>query len=271
MFEAKLTQGSILKKVVDSLKDLLNEASFNLSNEGIVLESIDSSHVTLVSLLLRADGFEKFRCDRNMPVGINMSSLSKIMRAAGNDDSITLRADDNGDCLGLVFEAPNGGRVCDYDLKLIDLNGDGVGVPEMEYDVSVRISSDEFQRICRDLSALGESVTIEANKEAVRFSVSGDVGSGSISLKNLNGDSHTSTTGKESSSSSAGTTSISIKNPASISVSLKFLSQFTKAGGLSDSVRLEFSDDAPMMVDYQIGDLGYVRYYLAPKCADDDM
>lgn len=269
MFEAKLTQGSILKKVVDSLKDLLNEASFNLSNEGIVLESIDSSHVTLVSLLLRADGFEKFRCDRNMPVGINMSSLSKIIRAAGNDDSITLRADDNGDCLGMVFEAPNGGRVCDYDLKLIDLNGDGVGVPEMEYDVSVRIPSDEFQRICRDLSALGESVTIEANKEAVRFSVSGDVGSGSISLKNLN-ESTTTTTGKEAAATS-NSTSISIKNPASISVSLKFLSQFTKAGGLSDTVRLEFSDDAPMLVDYPIGDLGYIRYYLAPKCADDDM
>lgn len=33
---------------------------------------MDNSHVALVSLLLRADGFDKYRCDRNVTMGMNL-------------------------------------------------------------------------------------------------------------------------------------------------------------------------------------------------------
>lgn len=35
------------------------------------------------------------------------SSMSKILKCAGNEDIITLRAEDNADTLALVFEAPS--------------------------------------------------------------------------------------------------------------------------------------------------------------------
>lgn len=38
----------------------------------------DSSHVSLVALLLRADGFDHFRCDRNVSLGINLGSMGKV-------------------------------------------------------------------------------------------------------------------------------------------------------------------------------------------------
>lgn len=51
---------------------------------------MDSSHVSLVSLLLRYDGFSPYRCDRNINLGINIQSMTKIMKCASNDDYITL-------------------------------------------------------------------------------------------------------------------------------------------------------------------------------------
>ena len=39
----------------------------------------------------------------------------------------------------------------------------------------MKLPSDEFQRICRDLSAIGDTVTISITKEGVKFSVSGDI------------------------------------------------------------------------------------------------
>lgn len=39
----------------------------------------------------------------------------------------------------------------------MDLDVEQVALPEMVYDVSVKMPSDEFQRVCRDLSAIGES------------------------------------------------------------------------------------------------------------------
>jgi proliferating cell nuclear antigen PCNA len=49
------------------------------------LQAMDSSHVALVAMTLRADGFEHFRCDRNMSLGIDLTSMSKILKCANND------------------------------------------------------------------------------------------------------------------------------------------------------------------------------------------
>ena len=66
---------------------------------------MDSSHVSLVQVTLRTEGFETFRCDKNLALGVNMDTMGKLMKCAANDDSITLKSEDNGDLLGLVFEA----------------------------------------------------------------------------------------------------------------------------------------------------------------------
>ena len=67
-------------KVLESLKDLLNEATWDCSDTGIQLQAMDNSHVSLVSVNLRADGFDKFRCDRTLSMGMNLTSMSKILR-----------------------------------------------------------------------------------------------------------------------------------------------------------------------------------------------
>jgi len=36
------------------------------------LQAMDNSHVALVSLKLLAEQFESYRCDRNMPLGVNV-------------------------------------------------------------------------------------------------------------------------------------------------------------------------------------------------------
>jgi proliferating cell nuclear antigen len=36
------------------------------------LQAMDSSHVALVALMLKSDGFENYRCDRNLSLGINL-------------------------------------------------------------------------------------------------------------------------------------------------------------------------------------------------------
>lgn len=90
---------------------------------------MDNSHVALVSLKLHAEQFESYRCDRNMPLGVNVSptsyimsmlevwmltpqltSLTKILKCAKDNDVVTLKAADEADNLGLVFESPSESR-----------------------------------------------------------------------------------------------------------------------------------------------------------------
>jgi proliferating cell nuclear antigen len=72
MFEARLLHGSIFAKVIEGLRELVNEATWECSGNGITLQAMDSSHVALVSLVMRSEGFESYRCDRNMSLGISL-------------------------------------------------------------------------------------------------------------------------------------------------------------------------------------------------------
>ena len=74
-------------------------------------------------------------------------------------------------------------RVSEYELKLMDIDSEHLGIPETEYDTVISMSSSEFQRICRDLITMSESVNISASKEGVKFSAEGELGSGSVTLK----------------------------------------------------------------------------------------
>ena len=75
MFEARILQGSILKKVLESIKDLVTDANFECTTNGFALQAMDSSHVSLVALMLRSTGFDHYRCDRDVTMGMHLLNM----------------------------------------------------------------------------------------------------------------------------------------------------------------------------------------------------
>ncbi|KAF3162644.1 proliferating cell nuclear antigen [Orbilia oligospora] len=258
MLEARLEQAQILKKVVEAIKDLVQDCNFDCNDAGIQLQAMDNSHVALVSMKLGSEGFSPYRCDRNIALGINLNSLMKVLRAAANEDLLTLKAEDQPDSLNLLFESSSQDRLSEYDIKLMDIDQEHLGIPDTEYAATITLPSAEFQRICRDLSALSESVSIEANKDGVKFACSGDIGNGSVTLRP-----HTNVEDEDKS------TKIELTEPVNLTFSLKYLVNFCKASSLSATVRLCLSNEVPLLVEYQMG-AGYLRFYLAPKIGDEE-
>jgi len=259
MFEAKLANASTLKKVIDAVKDLITDASWEITEGGIALQAMDSSHVALVSLKLRTEGFEEFRCDRGMTLGINLQNMAKIMKCAGNDDSVTLRANDDGDTITFIFDSPNQERQSQYEIKLMDLDVEHLGIPETDYACTIKMPSSEFSRICRDLSQIGDSLQVTCTKNGVQFGAKGDLGTGAVRL------SQHSNVDKEEEA-----VVIELQEACSAMFAAKYMNQFTKAGPLTARVQLSMSSDVPIVVEYQIEEMGHIRFYLAPKIDDEE-
>ncbi|KAI9626298.1 hypothetical protein KEM48_010550 [Puccinia striiformis f. sp. tritici PST-130] len=179
MFEAKLEQAGVLKSVLDAIRELVTDVNFNCDEDGMKLQAMDNSHVALVALQLRASGFGQYRCDRQMTLGINVPSFQKITKCAAPQDILTLRAQDDADILSIVAETLNTDRVAEYEMKMMDIDIEHLGIPETRYDAEVTLPSSEFNRIIRDLKEMGESIRIEATKEGVTFTANGDIGKGS--------------------------------------------------------------------------------------------
>ncbi|KJA22355.1 hypothetical protein HYPSUDRAFT_164534 [Hypholoma sublateritium FD-334 SS-4] len=187
MLEAKLQEAGTLKKLLDAIKELVTDANFECNEEGIVLQAMDNSHVALVSVKFSAPAFKRYRCDRPMPLGVNLAALTKVLKCAKDDDICTLKAADEADVLNLVYEAKTSDRIAEYDMKLMDIDADTLSIPETEYDARVTLPASEFARIVRDLSQLGESVRIEVSKEGVRFAADGEAANGSVLLRQSDG------------------------------------------------------------------------------------
>lgn len=259
MFEARLIHGSVWKKILESIKDLLNEAIFDCSSTGITVQAMDSSHVSLVSLSMSSEGFDTYRCDRNLSMGINLPIMSKLVKCSGNDDVITLKAADEADVLSLVFESPNQEKVSDFEMKLVDIDTEHLGIPDTEYCCVVKMPSGEFQRICRDLSQIGDSVIIACTKEGVKFTSSGENGTGNIKLCQ-----------NASSDKDEENVTVDMKEGVCLTFALRYLNYFAKATPISPQVTLSMSQDVPLVVEYKIADMGFMRFYLAPKIEDQD-
>lgn len=115
MFEARLVQGSVLKRVLEALKDLITEACWDLGSSGISLQSMDSSHVSLVQLTLRSEGFDTYRCDRNIAMGVNLSRSAGGGVSSGAGMGPPSRpggcvAEGSGGCRGKECEGRSGGE-----------------------------------------------------------------------------------------------------------------------------------------------------------------
>ncbi|RKF59374.1 Proliferating cell nuclear antigen [Erysiphe neolycopersici] len=259
MLEARLEQADLLKKIVDAIKDLVQDCNFDCNDSGVALQAMDNSHVALVSMMLRAESFSPYRCDRNLALGLNLASLTKVLRAAQADDILTIKAEDAPDSLNLLFESSENDRISEYDLKLMDIDQEHLGIPETEYAATISMPSTEFKRICVDLIALSESVSIEASKDGVKFISSGDIGNGSVTLR-----SHTNVEKPEMN------VEIELTEPVSLTFSLKYLVNFCKASALSKTVKLCLSNEVPLLVEYNLAGSSYLRFYLAPKIGDDE-
>lgn len=55
--------------------------------------------------------------------------MSKILRCAGTEDTVTLRAWDNPEIIAFIFESPNKEKLAEYEMKLINMDQEHLGIP----------------------------------------------------------------------------------------------------------------------------------------------
>lgn len=55
------------------MRDLCSGDCLTLTHRLQGLQAMDNSHVALVTVQLEANEFDSYRCDRNMPLGVNVS------------------------------------------------------------------------------------------------------------------------------------------------------------------------------------------------------
>lgn len=201
---------------------------------------MDGSHVALVSLNLSMEGFEHYRADTSMVLGVNVALLAKVMKLADATDSITLSAEDNPTHLKLIFENTKTERTTEFTMNLISLDVEHLAIPETEYSSIVSINAGEFTKICKELYSLNETLTIATNDGSVTFSVESEAGSGSIRIGSGDGMNRDEVT------------TVEVTEAVQQQFAIRYLNMFNKAAPLSSHTRLCLHQEQPLVVEYKI-------------------
>jgi proliferating cell nuclear antigen len=261
MFKATLKNAAIFKKVVDAVKDIVTDANFLCTGEGIQMQAMDSGHCALVTLTLLADGFLKYSCNKTMQLGIGMAGLARALGCVDGGDKLTIQANSDGDTIRLLAESNGGGRTAEFELRRLDIETDILQIPDVEYSASIKMPATELARLIKDIGTIGEDCRIKicGGGGRVIFSVDGDIGRASFGVA----EDKTSAMEDEQKIIECG------EGDVGGMFAVRYLLTFTKATKLCESVEIYMSEGVPLFVNYDMGELGAVGYYLAPKIEEE--
>ena len=240
----KTIQASAIKAVFEVLKDIINDVNVYFTAAGVHILTLDTARVTLVHMTLGAENFEEYQCPADMAAGLNMGNMYKLLKSISGADTLVMRMD-NRDYIDLLIENPVKKSSTNFKLKLLDINEDILGLPDINMNVVTTLPSVDFQRIARDMGNLAQEMQIIRDGTSLTLSCQGDFA-----------DQMTTIELPES------------VNRTGANFSLKYINLFTKATNMCASVQLmqdSTNENMPIVFRYTIANLGDLRFYLAPK------
>ncbi|MDT7876055.1 proliferating cell nuclear antigen (pcna) [Sulfolobaceae archaeon RB850M] len=233
-----------LKAIIQVLTKLVDEALFEIKDDGIQLIAVDKAHVSLIKIELPKDMFKEYDVQGEFNFGFNTQYMSKLLKAAKRKEEISIDADSEEvvkitllGALGRVFKVNN--------LQVLPPE-----VPEInfEFDVRASVTSKGFKTAISEIATVADTVSISATEDKIIIK-----GEGENKIEN------------EFSKDTGALAEIEFNKEASASYDVEYLNDILTLTKLSDYVKLAFSDQKPLQLDFNMEGGGKVTYLLAPK------
>ena len=252
ILEFKTVQSNALRTLVEVLKDVLNDINICFDETGMKIMAMDGSHVALIHMKLYAEKFEHYFCEERINVGLSMTAWYKLMKTINNSDTVSMFIDsENNHELGITIENADKNSCTTFMLKLLDVDDDELNIPDVEINCVVTMPSNDFQRMCRDMLNIGDTVELTSTNDGLLFRCNGDF----ARQETLIGETtHGLTFNKKDEELITG------------KFALKYINLFTKSTNLCNTIELYLKPDYPLILKYNVANLGEIRFCLAPKC-----
>jgi proliferating cell nuclear antigen len=235
---------------------------------------MDKSHICLSSITISSQWFSSYQIEDATNISLDSTNFAIMMSYALKHNKMEINFEDESDPDKLFinlssnpessFVEPTtkskGKKVKEvqnkfdhfFELGLIDVEQDTLGIPEVEYDVDFTMKSENFVELIGELMVFGSNLNIICSEELLEFNASGDTGKlkVNIPIDDLN------------------EYAIAEGEILDISYSLNHIGKMCLSTKLGQNVSLSISSEYPMAIKYDLGDDSSVAFYIAPKIAD---
>ena len=256
-FVIRTVQASAFRTLIEALKEILTDVNIEIDSTGMKIIAMDTSHVALIHMKLLAKNFEKYYCPKPVVCGISMMRLFKLLKTMSPNDTLTFYVEEDAPNLFKIqIETGEKNLKHTFELKLMDLFIDKVEVPPAEFSSVLRLPSGDFQKLCRDMNQLADEIEITSSGNELLFTIKNDW----VNQKSVI---------KESNSGMSYLQNLAPDEVIQGVFSIRYLVLFCKCTGLCTNIEIYLKNDYPIIIRYNVANLGEVKFCLAPKNVDE--
>jgi proliferating cell nuclear antigen len=239
------------------LKNWSSHINMHFEKDRLYIQSMDKSHVCLADIEIKSKWFSEYDCSHNNKVSVDSNHFAILMNYALKHDNIELKFEDEVDPDKLYVNFLNGKEkkaAFDhfFELNLIEVEEDGLGIPDVEYDVDFIIESKKLTEVLSELNTFGQDLNIVCNEEKIELNASGESAKLKVNIPIDDLNEYAIAEGEE----------------LDISFSLSHLCKMCCSMKLGATVDVSLSGEYPMSLKYNLGDDSKVVFFVAPKVKD---
>lgn len=242
-----LAEPKYLKDSISIISELVNEAKFNITQEGFELVAMDPANVAMVIFKLLASTFTEFNVEKDEQLAINLSNLKQVLRRSKSNDIVTLETGEGK--LKIEFKSDT---TRTFSIPLIELEEKEQRIPELKFPINVTTPSSVLGEAISDVDVVAESVTFHGDSSKLVVSAEGDLSKAKIEIG----------AGQETQIKAS-------DDKVKAKYSIEYLKKMIDGSKLADKVNVQFNSDYPLRLDYIAVDKVMLSFILAPRVEND--
>lgn len=244
--------GKILKDLVDICKDIVSEINLEIQNEGVIMQAMDMSHVSLISFFIHKEDFSLYNVDKEEVLSLSLKSLNMILKCYKESFQLSLNTNNDG-FLQVIFYSNDIDNDTDkqytWNLTLLNIESETLSIPSDDSQIEINMNANEFSEMIKNMSSFGDSLQIKIIGKLLHLQVSGDIGNVEVH-KSFNKD------------------KMKTKGNMELSVAMRYLLLFIKGSTLTQDLKIKMKNEQPLELIYMINKNSYLQFFLAPKFDD---
>ncbi len=237
----KLDNPKRLIDAVSIISELVTEVRLKFLEDGLSLVAVDPANVAMVIFKMPKQTFSQYE-STNEVLGINLEDFKKILKRTSTASSVVFESEDNQLKISILDKSKR-----TFILSLIDINSEEKNEPNLDFACNIEMDSTDFTQTIEDCFVVADSCALTSQENQFIIEARGNINSA-----------------KNEFSSDV----ISIKGSGKARYSLEYLMKFVKASKISDKVKIKFSDNYPLKLEFAGDQLG-VAFILAPRVEND--
>ncbi len=265
LFNLKTKNVLLLKKLFESLKEIMIETNLEMSDEWIKISHINSENsiccfLELPAETLNEDGSEyscQYPASKSLIVGVNLLHITKIFKCIASDSLLYIqtRASDKN-ILHLIAHNSKKTEISKYSMNYIEIDGSRMSIPSVLFDTILLIDAKFFQKIIKEINAIkAKSVDIRFCGNQLIFTGMGTY----VSRETI----------VESSEAKGNLLDIVQKRDDGYvsqgEYNIKDLVSISKFSSLAEKITIKMKTDVPLIIELEIPTLGKLMLLIATK------